>query len=126
MKIQKKISPTTIVEVEGDTVAELFEHLGEAEQVFGFADKCGLCGCAQLRHQARMAQDKYKYFELVCTNRECRAKFTFGQSSTTKGMLFPQLKDKSGQYKANGGWERWEGSQDQRRNADPHQYSDAF
>ena len=39
---------------------------------------------------------------MQCKKPDCRAKFAFGQHRTGKGSLFPQRKDKAGNYKPNG------------------------
>ena len=104
MKVQIKVNPTTIVEVEGKNIKEVMEALAEAEEVFAVS-KCGLCGKEGVRHQVRHV-DKWVYYELACTNSDCRAKFSFGQ--TKEGKLFPQRKTKDGDWKPNGGWERYE------------------
>ena len=104
MKVQLKINPNTILEAEGKTVKEVFTNLAQLEDAFSIG-QCGLCGSA-VNHVVRTV-DKYTYYEARCLNKACRAKFTFGQSKNTEGALFPQKKDKDGNWKANGGWEIW-------------------
>lgn len=107
MKLNRKISPNTIVDVEGETAAEIFEKLASMEEVFAI-ETCGCCGTGGARHQVRHVDD-YTFFELVCVNQTCRARFSFGQAKKPKGTLFPQRKDKAGAWKPNGGWEKYTG-----------------
>ncbi len=46
MKVQRKVSPTTILEAEGQTVAEVFEALASLEEIFHGYEVCGDCGQA--------------------------------------------------------------------------------
>jgi hypothetical protein len=101
VKVQVTVNARTIVEVEGETVKDVFDELAGAEEVFAI-DQCGLCGTAGVRHVVRHV-DKYSYYEAHCTNAECRARFAFGQSRDVPGGLFPQRKDKDGNWKPNGG-----------------------
>lgn len=101
MQVQIKISPTTIVTAEADNQLELFRQLASLTEVFG-EDKCKKCG-SPYRYQVRTVTDgkkEYTYPELVCTNRECRAKLSYGQSEG--GIIYPKrFKQKDGEYVMN-------------------------
>ena len=103
MKVQRKITSTTIVEVEGDTLTEVFEQLAALEEIFGGPNACGRCKKTDLRHQVRTV-DKNKFYELVCLS--CRSTFRFGVRREPVGAMFPQLKDpKTDRPKPDGGWD---------------------
>ena len=104
MKVQRKISPTTIVETEGATVAEVFEALARLEEIFGH-ETCGLCSKTGVSYTVRQDKEGNKYYQAVCC--ACGAEFRFGVRKTPPGCLFPQLKDKDGNVKPNGGWAKW-------------------
>ena len=106
MKVQRKLGLNTIVEADGDTVAEVFEDLALLEWVFSHPRVCGLCreeGRDFLRPR-KTGQGK-KYHKCVCVG--CGAEFRFGVRTCRPGVLFPQLKDAEGRDKPNGGWSKW-------------------
>jgi hypothetical protein len=103
MKIQRKLSPNTLVEAEAATVLELFEQLSQLEEIFR-AGPCGLCKGTQVSFRTREVSG-VKFHEALCLG--CGAAFTFGTRKGPAGMLFPQRKDGDGKWKANGGWSRW-------------------
>lgn len=109
MKVQRKVTPTTIVEVEGQTVMEVFEALAAAEQVFSSHETCGLCKSTGVRYECQQDRQGNKYHKAVCVS--CRAEFRFGVKKSPAGVLFPQLKDKDGNWKPNGGWAKWQAQQ---------------
>jgi hypothetical protein len=111
MKVQRKISATTIVEAEAETVAELFEALAALEEIFAGREVCGLCSKAGVRYQVRRDKQGNKYYQAVCL--ACAAEFRFGVRRDPPGQLFPQLKTEAGEYKPNGGWAKWEPGQRQ-------------
>ena len=106
MKVQRKISPTTIAEAEGQTVAEVFEALASLEEVFSGHETCGLCKKSGVRFQVRRDQKGNKYYQAVCL--ACGAEFRFGVRRDPPGMLFPQLRDEQGNVKPNGGWAKYQ------------------
>ena len=105
MKIQRKISGTTIVEADGDTVMEVFEALANLESIFSGHETCGLCGKTGVTYACQRDKDNNRYFKAVCL--ACGAEFRFGIKREPEGALFPQLKDKDGNLKPNGGWAKW-------------------
>lgn len=105
MKVQRKISPTTILEAEGQTVAEVFEALARLEEIFHGHEVCGLCQKANVAYQVRQDKEGNKYYQAVCLS--CGGEFRFGVKKSPPGALFPQMKDKDGNWKPNGGWAKW-------------------
>lgn len=91
-----------------ETPKEIFQQIAGVQDTFEAETSCGVCFCEDIRFQRRLAGDKdqYDYFELVCKNPECRAKFSFGQS-TDKKTLFPKRKDAEGNWMPNRGWEKY-------------------
>ncbi len=106
MKVQRKITPTTIVEAEGETVAEVFEALAALESVFHGHETCGLCGKTGVSYSCQQDKDANRYYKALCDS--CGAEFRFGVKKSPPGVLFPQLKDKDGNWKPNGGWAKWQ------------------
>ena len=105
MKVQRKISPTTIVEADGQSVAEVFESLAALESVFAGHETCGLCGKVGVRYQVQLDKEAHKYHKAVCL--ACGGEFRFGVRKAPAGVLFPQLKAQDGTVKPNGGWSKW-------------------
>jgi hypothetical protein len=124
MKVQRKVSQTTILEVEGQTVAEVFENLARLEEIFSGHETCGLCKGTGVQYQVRQDKDGNKYYQAVC--RACGAEFRFGVKKSPPGALFPQLKDKDGNRKPDGGWAKWQGhgqdSEGEEPRARPYQH----
>lgn len=93
----------------GDDSESLFAKLAHLEEVFGHS-KCLSCGSSNIKKVVRTAQgtdDKgkvktYTYYELRCS--DCYSKLQFGQG---ENGMFPQRKDKNGNYKPNGGWTKY-------------------
>jgi hypothetical protein len=110
MKVQRKISSTTLVEVEGQSVVEVFEQLARLEEVFAGHETCGLCGKAGVHYEVQSAKQDNKYYKAVCV--ACGADFRFGFRKAPAGVLFPQLKDAEGKMKPNGGWSKWQPGDD--------------
>ena len=107
MTVRWKINDDITVEATGETAAEAHQAISQLYEVYGSETQCRLCKCKRLKPVARVVEGN-SFFELVCANYECKAKFSIGQSKT-KGGLFPQRKDKDGNWKPNGGWAKWEG-----------------
>ncbi len=119
MEALYKLNDKLTLKVDGTTQKELFEKVAEVEkwsEVFGI-EKCGVCGCKNIKLQTREAADKkkqtkmYTFYELVCQGytkdkERCYAKLQFGQHSEG-GTLFPKRKDDDGNYLPNGGWKRF-------------------
>lgn len=106
MKLTRHLSMMVSVEADGDTVAEVFERLAQLEEVFTACPSCGLCKSDRITYRVRLDAEGNKYYEAVCL--ACRGEFRFGQRRTPAGVLFPQLKDGSGNIKPDGGWIRYE------------------
>jgi len=105
MKVQRRVSPTTVIEADGDTVAEVFEALARLENVFCGHETCGMCGQVGVRYEVQTDKESNKYYRAVCLS--CAAEFKFGVRKAPAGVLFPALKTKDGALKPNGGWEKW-------------------
>ncbi len=105
MKVQRKVSGTTIVEAEGGTVKEVFEAIALLESIFCGHETCGLCGKTGVRYECQHDKDGNAYHKAICL--ACGAEFRFGVKKAPAGVLFPQLKDKDGNWKPNGGWAKW-------------------
>lgn len=102
MKIQRKVSATTILEAEGETVAAVFEALALLESVFCGRERCGLCSALGVRYEVQRDKEGNAYHKAICL--ACGAEFRFGVRKAPPGVLFPQLKDAQGNVKPNGGW----------------------
>lgn len=107
IKVQFKVRPNLIVEVEGRDQKGLFEELASIQEVFG-QKACGKCKSDDLRFSVRDV-DGNKFYEVVCNS--CRAKLAFGchkQSPT----LFPKRSEEDESGKKNwlpdGGWVKWD------------------
>jgi len=105
MKCEFKAGDLTF-SVEGDSPKTLMEQLSTAQEVFS-QKMCGVCKNPDLRYMVREV-DGNNFYEVVCQDLKCRAKFQFGQHK--KGdTLFPKRKDTEGNYIANNGWVKWDG-----------------
>lgn len=89
MRVQVRVSPTTFITAEAESQLELFQQLSDLTEIFG-EESCAKCN-SPYKYRVRKVTDgkkEYSYPELVCTNRDCRAKLSFGQSEG--GALFPK------------------------------------
>ncbi len=109
MKALLKCGDTVTIEVEGGNQVDLFENLAISQEVFGVS-KCGACKSKDFRFAVRKVSKmegkkakEFKYFELHCTNPNCRARLAFGQHQEGS-TLFPRRKSEDGEYLPNGGW----------------------
>lgn len=109
-----KVSPSVIVVADGDNHIEVFEQLSRLQEVFGH-EKCSRCGCTDLRFVVRENDNEDKFYELRCTNTECRAILGFGCNKKGKS-LYPYRKEnekgtimglKPGTYLPHSGWLRY-------------------
>ncbi len=104
--------------LEADSQKELFARMAEAAEVFGIWGCCGKCKSEfKPKPVVRENKKKQKFYELHCTNPQCRARFVFGQTQDTP-TLFPQRKfpkndPAAGQYKPDGGWTVWQRGDDE-------------
>lgn len=92
-------------ELQAEDTKGLFRQISEVQEVYDAESACGLCGCTALRYLARKVED-YDFYELACTNMDCRATFEFGQKKKG-GALFPKRKDDDGRFLPSGGWSRY-------------------
>ncbi len=107
MKAHYRVSSGRITfEVEGENPKVLFRELAAIQEVFDAETQCGVCHGTAIRLQARKVDD-FDFYELLCMNQECRARFQFGQAKKGGG-LFPKRKDEDGHWLPNGGWSRYE------------------
>lgn len=99
MILEMKVSPKTIVKVEGDNVKAVFAAIAEAQEIFGH-DKCGKCGSPNIVFSHRSNGDN-SFYSMKCL--DCHAGLDFLQNRASGG-LFAKLKDKAGNWIDNGGW----------------------
>ena len=91
-----------MVELEGETQADLFEQLAHFQEVFD-ESQCGKCQSEDLRFQVRNVDDNL-YYELKCA--DCGARLAFGVMKKG-GRLFPRRKDRDSNWLPNRGWVKW-------------------
>lgn len=92
-------------EIEGKSQKDLFQSISSFQEVFEI-NTCGACGEeGMLRFVVRNVDDN-DFYELHCTNVNCRSRLAFGQHK--KGdSLFPVRKDKEGKWLPKSGWIKW-------------------
>ena len=106
MEAQLKTADGRLVfKVTGETPKALFKEIAGLQEVFEAESSCGCCNGTAIRFQARQVED-FDFYELVCRNNECRARFQFGQAKKGGG-LFPKRKDDDGNWLPNRGWEKY-------------------
>jgi hypothetical protein len=89
MKVIINISNKVAIEAEGATHKDIFEQIASLQEAFGAYDKCGKCGCDNLRFIVRTDEESNSYYELQCL--KCYAKLSFGQNKGDKnGNLYPR------------------------------------
>jgi len=109
-----------VVEVPSDaTPKQIFEQLAKIDQgreIFG-RNECGVCKNEKdlgTRFNVRTAihsktKKEITYYEMICNDHFCGAKFSFGQNADQKG-LFPKytngLTGEEKKYLPNGGWSK--------------------
>ncbi len=101
MKVQVRVSPTTVITAEADNQLDLFKQLASLTEVFG-EPACAKCGSEYAYRVRTVGEGKkqYSYAECVCKNKDCRSKLAFGQSED--GALFPKrYVQKDGEYVLN-------------------------
>jgi hypothetical protein len=98
-----------VFKVAGESPKVLFKEIAAIQDLFEAESSCGCCDGTNLRFQLRTAGERgeFDYYELVCKNTDCRARFSFGQSKDQKS-LFPKRKDDQGAYLPNRGWSRYQ------------------
>jgi len=117
LKASAKLTPTLVIEVEGETQKDLFHELASAHEVFG-EKQCGLCSSTNVRPVWRTVSkttgkkvESFDYAEVRCD--DCGAKLAFGMMMEG-GRLFPKRKlnkdgqpDNEGEYGRHKGWHKW-------------------
>lgn len=103
MKCQVKVSPSTIVEVEGAKQKDVFKAIASAHEVFG-EKQCGCCGSTNIVPAWRTVtvlkgkkSETYEFPEYHCKavndgGRRCGARLSLGTINDDTGTLFPQRK----------------------------------
>lgn len=134
MKAQVKVSPSTIVEVEGEKQKDLFKAIASAHEVFG-EKECGLCHSKDIYPAWRSVTtikgkkaDTYEFAEYRCrgildTGRRCGGRLAMSTINDDTGTLFPNRKlvdgkrpatkaeleaGITGEYGPHNGWHRFE------------------
>jgi len=102
MQVMFKMNDRITVTLESKDQKELFEELGNLQEIFGH-NECGKCKKTDLKYQVREV-DGNKFYDLIC--KSCGARLAFG-SHKKGGTLFPKRKDEEGKYYNNGGWLKW-------------------
>lgn len=103
----KSKSGRLLFELDGSTTKEIFKAVGAVQEVFD-EGVCGKCGGQDVRFVVRTVEEN-DYHELRCTNKDCRAKLSFG-AHKKGGGLFPKRKGDDDKWLANNGWEVWDGT----------------
>lgn len=119
MKIFYRPNAKFTVEFEPKNVQELFQELGPLQEVLSEAEKCGKCGCTDVKFNHRKV-DGNDFYELICGNNKCRAKLSLGTERESKN-LFPRryeqdpddpkkplMRDGKKVWLPDGGWVRWD------------------
>lgn len=113
MKVELKVSNAVTITAEGESQLDVFKNLASMQEIFG-EKKCGKCHGVDLVFRVRNVKDgkkEYEYPELHCSNKDCRAKLSYGQMEG--GSLFPvryerkdseNVKDKDGKNIVVGSW----------------------
>lgn len=92
-------------EVQGETTKAIFEEIAAVQEIFETEQACRICHTQNIRFQVRKVED-FTYYELVCQEMGCRARFQFGQAKKGGG-LFPKRKAEDGSYLPNNGWSKY-------------------
>lgn len=121
IQLEVKVSPTTVVKVNGKNCQEAFDALGEAQEIFG-QNECGLCKRGGARCQVKKIRE-HTFYQSVCQNPDCGAALTF---VAWKGTMFPSRTKKDKTPKPNGGWEIYRPREEhsQEPNRAPESYGD--
>lgn len=119
--------PNGTMEVEGETQKDLFKEMAGAYEVFG-EEKCGLCGCDNIRPVIRKNKAEEEFFEYQCggfievnengkkVRKACRAYLYLGQNKKGGGLFPVRALDEEGKpdrehgkFGAHRGWSRYRG-----------------
>ena len=106
MKVQLKVKPNVIVEVEDDKMTDVFETLSCAQEVFG--ENCKKCGCKDIVYKTRK-NDNSTFYELKCT--QCFAILQISPHNDKTGNMFTRRYDlddnKQKVWLKDEGWKKW-------------------
>lgn len=102
MKLKYKVNNNLEFELEAEGQKAIFKELSALQEIFG-EDKCGCCGCTDLKFIVRNVDDN-DYYEMRCT--KCNAVLSYGQHKKG-GTLFPKRKDENNNYLENKGWYKY-------------------
>jgi len=95
------------VQMEGSQ-KDIFRDMATFQEIFTH-NRCKCCD-SPAKFVVREV-DGNDFYEMHCTNLQCRARLAFGQHK--KGdTLFPRLRDDDGKYLKFGGWTKWEGGKE--------------
>jgi len=117
MKVQMKVSPKIIIDINADEMTTVFEEIANAQEILGICE-CGKCKSQNIRYVVREDSEANKYYEMRC--QDCFAKIAFGLNKKGGGM-FPKLKENTdedkclmggavqpGAYLPDKGWLKWD------------------
>ena len=109
MKVQLKVKPKIIVEVEDDKMVDVFETLSCAQEVFG--ESCARCGNEDIEFSTRK-NDGSTFYELKCSNRKCNAILQISPHNDKTGNMFTRRydldEDKQKVWLKHRGWKIWD------------------
>jgi hypothetical protein len=109
MKVRYTTADKSLVfEFEHADTKAIFDELSSIQEIFE-QEKCGNCDGVNFKFSKRNVDNKYVYRELVC--KMCHHRLSLGQQQKD-GSLFPQRKDKQGNYKPKNGWHVWTPNED--------------
>ena len=101
----KTRSGQLIVKIEGRLFLDIIRGISEVDEVLR-NDKCGCCESTNVRPNHRKSGN-YDFYEMLC--QDCGAALGLGVRQSDQ-KLFPRRKDEDGNFLANGGWKKWQGS----------------
>lgn len=96
------------VEFDADTQKDMFSQIASFQEVFG-EEKCGKCGCTDLKYMMRTIDDN-EFYELKCQSQTCGARLAYG-ANKKGGGLFPKKRDENKKPIPNDGWIVWKPGQ---------------
>lgn len=116
MEVEYKISPTLIVKIKSESMASLFEQIHAVNDSLK-PEPCGKCKSESI-HVVRNSGGN-NFYELVCTNNQCRAKLSLGIENNESKKLYKKRTetDKDGRvikkdgktvYLPDRGWQKWD------------------